>query len=153
MLISTMSIKWRFRLLYWSVSFGSGEVQNLPSPLRTKTAALASDFTVHNRNDAQIMKHTTIFHRNLVSCRLAECQFAECHFDKGHFAKCHFAKLQFTECCHFAIGRGPRACYAAYECRRLITLQGWTIAVLVMDHRLLSSCTHVVISLNSETWA
>jgi len=132
MFISTMSIKWRFRLPYWSAVLGSGEMQNLPSPLGTKTAALASDVTVHNRNDIHIMKYTTIFHRNLVSGRLVECQFAEC--------------------CHFAIARGPRACYAAYECRRLIILRGWNIAVHVMDHRLLSLCTHVVISPNSETW-
>jgi len=121
MFISTMSIKWRFRLPYWSGSFSSGEVQILPSPLGTKTAALASDFTVHNRKEVQIMKYTTIFHRNLVSCR-----FPECHFGEGHFAKC----------CHFAIARGPRECYAAYECRRLIILRGWTIAVHVMDHSL-----------------
>jgi len=142
MFLSTMRIKWWFRLPYWSGSFGSGEVQNLPSPLGTKTAALASDFTVHKRNDVQIMKYTTIFHRNLVSCRLAE----------DHFAKCHFAKGQFAECCHFTIALGPRACYAAYECRRFIILRGWTIAVHVMDHHLLSSCTHVVIWPNSETW-
>jgi len=86
------------------------QVQNLPSPFGTKTAALASDFTVHNRNDVQIMKYiTTMFRRNLVSCRLAEYQFTECHFGEGHFAKCHFAKDQFAECCHFAIARGPRA--------------------------------------------
>jgi len=159
MFISTMSIKWRFRLPYWSGSFGSGEVQNLPSPLGTKTAALASDFTVHNRNDVQIMKYTTIFHRNLVSCRLAEYQFAECHFGEGHFAKCHFAKGQFAEWCHFAIARGRATPltsvggWSFYEVE-LLPCTSWTIAyslpVLTLSFRQIRK--HECSRWNLESW-
>jgi len=55
-----------------------------------------------------------------------------------------FRRISVRECCHFAIARG----YAAYNCRWLIILRRWTIAVHVTDHRLFSSCTQVVISLN-----